>query len=330
MICSEKIMGIGSPIVDFLVNVDDEFLAEIGAEKGGMVLVDSDTIEDLLARIPAQAVLAPGGSAGNTVFGLAKMHNSTAFLGKLGDDVAGDFFREKLIELGGSDSAFRVVKGGVTGRCLSMITPDSERTMRTDLGVASSLTAADISEADFEGVDHVHVEGYLLYIEGVTEKILATAQRCGCTVSIDLATFELVRMKRDLLAELIEKYVDVVFANEEEASAFAGTDDPKKQAEVFAELCSVVAIKLGAEGCFLRDDSGICRIPGQRVKVVDTTAAGDLWAAGFLHGWLNGASLDQCGLYGTITASEVIQVMGSEIPEDRWLYINEQLKFCEL
>ncbi len=96
MICSEKILGVGSPIVDFLVNIEDHFLEEIDAEKGGMVLVDSDEMEDLLARVPGQAILAPGGSAGNTIFGLAKLHESTAFLGKIGDDVAGDFFRNKL------------------------------------------------------------------------------------------------------------------------------------------------------------------------------------------------------------------------------------------
>jgi len=326
MICSEKILGVGSPIVDFLVHVEDEFLTEIEAEKGGMVLVDSDEIEDLLARVPGREVLAPGGSAGNAIFGLAKLHNPTTFLGKLGDDVAGDFFRNKLIDLGGSDESFQIIEGGVTGRCLSMITPDSERTMRTDLGVAASLTVEDIKHADFEGVDHVHIEGYLLFLEGVTEKVLATAQECGCTISIDLATFELVRFKRDLLAQLIEDYVDIVFANEDEAAEFAGTKDPAEQAAVLAKICPVVAVKLGADGCYLQDESGICTIPGEKVEVVDTTAAGDLWAAGFLHGWLNGASLQQCGEFGTITATEVIQVLGSQISEKNWEKINEKLK----
>ena len=326
MICSEKILGIGSPIVDFLVHVEDQFLEDIRAEKGGMVLVDSEQMEDLLARVPGQTTLAPGGSAGNTIFGLAKLHNSTVFLGKLGDDVAGNFFRNKLIELGGSDESFRVIEGGVTGRCLSMITSDSERTMRTDLGVASSLVADDITHADFEGVDHVHVEGYLLFLEGVTEKILAVAAECGCTISIDLATFELVRLKRNLLAKLIKDYVDIVFANEDEAAEFAGTKDTAEQAEIFSKLCSVVALKLGAEGCYLQDESGVCIVAGQKVDVADTTAAGDLWAAGFLHGWLNGAPLQQCGEFGTITASEVIQVIGSQIPEERWTVINEKLR----
>lgn len=326
MICSEKILGVGSPIVDFLVNVEEQFLTDIEAEKGGMVLLDSDEMEDLLARVPGRAVLAPGGSAGNAIFALAKLHNSTAFLGKIADDAAGDFFRNKLIDLGGSNESFRVIEGAVTGRCLSMITPDSERTMRTDLGIASSLSADDISVADFAGVDHVHVEGYLLFLEGVTEKVLATASECGCTISIDLATFEIVRLKRDLLAQLLKDYVDVVFANEDEAAAFAGTEDPAEQAEVLSKLCPVVAIKLGAEGCYLQNESEICTVDGQKVDVIDTTAAGDLWAAGFLHGWLNGCPLQQCGEFGTITASEVIQVMGSQISEENWEIINKKLK----
>lgn len=326
MICSEKILGVGSPIVDFLVNVEEQFLTDIEAEKGGMVLLDSDEMEDLLARVPGRAVLAPGGSAGNAIFALAKLHNSTAFLGKIADDAAGDFFRNKLIDLGGSNESFRVIEGAVTGRCLSMITPDSERTMRTDLGIASSLSADDISVADFAGVDHVHVEGYLLFLEGVTEKVLATASECGCTISIDLATFEIVRLKRDLLAQLLKDYVDVVFANEDEAAAFAGTEDPAEQAGVLSKLCPVVAIKLGAEGCYLQNESEICTVDGQKVDVIDTTAAGDLWAAGFLHGWLNGCPLQQCGEFGTITASEVIQVMGSQISEENWEIINKKLK----
>ncbi len=326
MICSEKILGVGSPIVDFLVRVDDQFLTDIEAEKGGMVLVDSEEMEDLLARAPGREVLAPGGSAGNAIFGLAKLHNPTAFLGKLGNDAAGDFYRSKLIELGGSDEYFCIIEGGVTGRCLSMITPDSERTMRTDLGVAASLSVEDIKHADFEGVDHVHVEGYLLFLEGVTEKILAVAQECGCTISIDLATFEIVRLKRDLLARLLRDYVDIVFANEDEAAAFAMREDPAEQAEILSVLCPVVAIKLGADGCYLQDDSGVYTVPALKVEVVDTTAAGDLWAAGFLHGWLNGAPLQQCGEFGAITASEVIQVVGSQISEENWKIINEKLK----
>lgn len=326
MICSEKILGIGSPIVDFLVHVDDRFLEDIGAEKGGMVLVGSEEMERLLAAIPGQAVLAPGGSAGNAIFGLAKLHESTAFLGKLGDDVAGDFFRNKLIELGGCEKSFLVVKGGVTGRCLSMVTPDSERTMRTDLGIASSLTPDDITEAAFEGVDHVHVEGYLLFLEGVVEKILALAQANGCTVSLDLASFEIVRLKRDLLRCLIREYVDVVFANEDEAAEFTGSRIPEEQAAGIARFCKVAAVKLGPEGCCLQDDSGIYTVPARKVAVVDTTAAGDLWAAGFLHGWLNGAPLELCGTYGTVTAAEVIQVMGSQIPEERWERIRAELE----
>lgn len=326
MILSEKILGVGSPIVDYLVRVDEQFLVDIDAEKGGMVLVDSEEMEDLLARAPGDEVLAPGGSAGNAIFGLAKLHNPTAFLGKIGDDVAGNFYRGKLIDLGGSDESFRVIEGGVTGRCLSLVTPDSERTMRTDLGVAASLTVDDIKHSDFEGVDHVHVEGYLLYLEGVTEKVLSMAVECGCTVSIDLATFEIVRMKRNLLMRLLKDYVDVVFANEDEAEAFAGSEDPAEQAEILSDLCPVVAIKLGADGCYLQDESGVYTIPGEKVEVVDTTAAGDLWAAGFLHGWLNGAPLQQCGEYGTVTATEVIQVMGSQISDEKWEEIREKLK----
>ena len=116
---------------------------------------------------------------------------------------------------------------------------------------------------------------------------------------------------------MLEEYVDIVFANEAEAAEFAGTEDPAAQAAALFELCPVVAVKLGADGCYLQDESGVYAVPAQKVEVVDTTAAGDLWAAGFLHGWLNGVPLKQCGEFGTITASEVIQVMGSQISEGK-------------
>ncbi|MCP3967746.1 MAG: adenosine kinase [Lentisphaerae bacterium] len=325
MTSNKKIMGAGSPIVDLLVNVEDRFLDTIEAEKGGMVLVDSSGMDQLLAQVPVAPSIAPGGSAGNTIFGIAKLGMEASFLGKLSDDENGKYYSNKLVELGGSDKAFHILPGTATGRCLSMVTPDSERTMRTDLGAASTLSAEDITDADFEGIDHVHIEGYLLYLEGVTEKILATAKKHGCTVSLDLATFELIRMKRDVLPQLLKDYVDVVFANEDEAGEFVGEKSPEEQAEALFEMCPVAAVKLGEKGCCLRDKTGIYRVDANLVKPVDTTAAGDLWASGFLYGWLNDCPLETCGKFGSVTAAEVVQVMGSQITEANWLKIRQEL-----
>jgi sugar/nucleoside kinase (ribokinase family) len=322
----KKVLGAGSPIVDLLVNVDDSFLASIDAEKGGMVLVGSSQMESLLKQTPEQPVKAPGGSAGNTIFGLAKLGVNAAMLGKLGKDQDGEFYRAKLQELGGVTDSFRYADGIHTARCLSMITPDSERTMRTDLGAAALMGTDDVSEADFENIDHVHIEGYLLFVGDLAEKVLATAKKCNCTVSLDLASFEVVRAKMDVLPELLEKYVDLVFANEDEAAAFCGDKSAVEQAEELGKLCEVSVVKLGKKGCCIKGTEGIINVTTTPVEAVDTTAAGDLWATGFLFGWLNGASLAECGKFGSITGAEVVKVIGSQIPEERWNYIKQELK----
>ena len=320
------VLGAGSPIVDLLVSIDDGFLKSIAAAKGGMELVDQSMIESLLNKIPGNPVKAPGGSAGNTIFGLARLGVPVAFLGKVGADADGDYYRKRLVELGGRDSSFRFDSSVHTGRCVSMITPDSERTMRTDLGAAARMTAAEVLDADFENIAHVHIEGYLLFVGDLAEKVLSTAKKHGCTVSLDLATFELVKFKRDVLPGLLKKYVDIVFANEDEAREFCGDISPEKMAEKLGEYCAVAAVKLGREGSCIKDKNGIVRVPAELVKAVDTTGAGDLWQAGFLYGYLNGCPMADCARFGSITAAEVVQVIGADIPEERWSIIRKKLQ----
>ena len=147
---SPSLIGIGSPIVDAIALVEESFVAQIDGDKGGMVLVDAPTIASLIASLPKAAVAAPGGSAGNTLFALARMGASTSFLGKIGNCAEGDFYRESFAKLGGDASRFKIGKVP-NGRCLSLVTPDGERTMRTDLGAAMTLAPEEISVSDFAG-----------------------------------------------------------------------------------------------------------------------------------------------------------------------------------
>ncbi len=322
-----KVLGIGSPILDILVNVDEAFISSAGGGKGGMALVDSKRQDELLSKIAAKPSLAIGGSAGNSIFGLAHLGVQTAFLGKLGEDQDGEFYMRSYAGLGGDVSRFKRTKAAHTGRCLSMITPDSERTMRTDLGAACMLSAEDVSAADFEGVTHVHAEGYLLYLPGILQKVLELAKQASCTVSLDLATFDVVKLNRKLLPELLDKYVDIVFANEDEAKEFCGASSfsPEAAAEALGAHCAVAAVKLGKEGCCIRRDGRNVRVGAELVKAVDTTGAGDLWQAGFLYAHLNGASPEACGACGAILGSEVVQVLGAAIPAERWPLIMKRL-----
>jgi len=318
---------VGSPIIDILAQVPDEFLATVPGAKGGMELVGEDTMEHLLGRLPGlETNQAPGGSAGNTAFALAKMGMPTGFLGKIGQDSRGAFYRNDFMALGGDASRFLETDAAPTATCLSLITPDSERTMRTFLGAATLLAPEEISTVQFKGFKHAHVEGYLLFNPALAEKVLRTAAEAGCSVSLDLGSFEVVQAAREVLPGLLKDYVTAVFANEDEAEAFWGHDDAEKAVWQFQDLCEVVAVKLGADGALIAHGEESFRAAAVRAKkVLDTTGAGDFWAAGFLFGLLTGQSLATCGRYGAILGAEVVQHLGAYLAPASWEKVFAQL-----
>ena len=318
-----KLIGVGSPVVDSLAHVSDAFLQTVSGAKGGMELVDSGALAKLLATIAAediQLVQAPGGSAGNTAMGVAKLGLPVTFLGKLGNEVSAEFYRERFQLIGGDTSRF---KSGdqANARCLSMVTPDGERTMRTDLGAAATLDPSEISAADFADCEHAHIEGYLLFNRALMDQVLRSAKEAGCTISLDLASFEVVHAAGADLKEILREYVDVVFANEDEAGAFFGDASLgyEAMAAELGKLCRTAVVKMGADGAWIFQDGASERVQAEKVeKVVDTTGAGDLWAAGFLHGWLRGKSPLYCGKLASKVGAEVVQIDGAAIPDDRW------------
>lgn len=315
----------GSPVVDFLAHVTEEFINSVEGEKGGMVLVDTLEMDVLLTNLPVEPVLAPGGSAGNTILGLAELGNPVAMLGKIGNCEIGIYYREGLVNRGGDGSRFKI--GTIAnGRCLSLVTPDSERTMRTDLGAAMTLVPEEISVEDFHGYHHAHIEGYILFNRDLMYKVLDSAKAAGCTISLDLASFEVVHATKDIMEEIIEEYVDFLFSNEEEAAAFTEMgQDYVGMVNRLAELAEVAVVKLGKEGSLIAQGTEVHFVDPHPVEnAVDTTGAGDLWASGFLHGWLNGWDLKQSGSYGSMLGAEAVQIIGATIPESRWQAIRQE------
>ncbi|MFQ3242565.1 MAG: sugar/nucleoside kinase (ribokinase family) [Lentimonas sp.] len=313
------IIGVGSPIVDAIAQVENSFIEQIDGDKGGMVLVDAAGINALLEALPDQPVKAPGGSAGNTLFTLARMGCQTSFLGKTGNCSEGEFYREQFAQLGGDCARFKI--GEVpNGQCVSLVTPDGERTMRTNLGAAMTLAPEEISAADFAGCDHAHIEGYLLFNEALMMRVLESAKEAGCTISLDLASFEVVNATSAILPAILSDYVDIVFANEEEAEAFTGIEgDIPAMAKKLAKHCDIVAVKVGAHGSYIAHAGTITKIePMHAANVIDTTGAGDLWAAGFLHGWSRQQSLYKAAKAGSILGAAVVQVQGSVLPPHVW------------
>jgi sugar/nucleoside kinase (ribokinase family) len=315
----KKILGVGSPVVDTIALVEDNFLQHISGEKGGMLLVEAAELDALLTKLPAGTMRAPGGSAGNTLFALARMGAPAGLLGKLGNCSVAEFYLEQFKQHGGDTSHLK--HGSIpNGHCLSLVTPDGERTMRTHLGAAMTLSPDEINESDFEGYAFVHLEGYLLFNEALMRKVLQSAKAAGCTISLDLASFEVVQATSAILPEILENFIDIVFANEEEAAAFSGIqDDYHAMALALHQHCEIAAVKIGARGSFVAQNHKVHTIkPVQAKEVLDTTAAGDLWAAGFLFGWLQGRPAAECAHFGSLLGAAVVQQQGSVLPDAVW------------
>ncbi len=323
----KKITGVGSPVMDMLARVDDEFVSTYAGEKGGMSLVDSNAIEELVGNLKEPTKLASGGAAANTIFAMARLGDKCSFVGKLGNDEQAKKYQQSFEALGGDSSRFKFSGDQPTARCLSLVTPDYERTMRTSLAAAAELKPEEISEADFAGCGYVHIEGYLLFNADLIKAVLKKAKQAGCTISLDLGSFEIVKAFKDMVAEILRDYVDIVFANSDEASAFCDTDDPHKSLDILSEYCDVAIVKLGAEGSLIKTGGNSVTIEALKVdNAIDSTGAGDYWAAGFLHGYIRGCSLKACGQMGSILGAEVVQQLGAELPEEKWKKIEKELE----
>ncbi|MFM1921236.1 MAG: putative sugar kinase YdjH [Candidatus Hydrogenedentota bacterium] len=312
-----KVIGVGSPIMDLLALVPDAHLERVSGAKGGMELVDHAVMREHLAQLPSPPQTAPGGSAANTVFALAQLNMPAAFLGKIGQDEHAEAYLGEFQRHGGDNSRFKRAESHPTALCLSLITPDSQRTMRTFLGAASTMEPHEVTAQDFEGHGHAHIEGYLLFNRDLMYAVLDAAKAAGCTISLSLGSFEVVNAARDILPEILENYVDMVFANEDEARAFAGVDDLDEALGHLGRHCRTVAITLGPDGALLLHEGETHRAPAHPAEaVVDTTGAGDLWAAGFLFGLLNGHSLAAAAHCAAVLGSLAVQRVGASLDEE--------------
>jgi len=321
----KTIVGVGSALVDILVHADDAFLSEIGAVKGGMIYVEKDHIEKTLARVSGRPAVVPGGSACNTVVGVGRLGGKARFVGKRGKGKMGDFFENALRASNVDPRLFR--SEGSTGRVLSIITPDAERSMFTFLGAAAETRPEDIRPDLFADAAIVHIEGYLLFNPELILAALKAAKSSGARVSLDLASFNVVEQSRELLAEVIRDYVDILIANEDEARAYTGESEPLVALRGLSQDVNVAALKLGPRGSLICRGSQWVAVPAEGDgRAVDTTGAGDLWAAGFLFGLAEGYPLEKCGALGSACGYEVCRVVGASIPEEGWQRIRNAME----
>lgn len=314
---SKRIVGVGSALVDILVHADDAFLEAVGAVKGGMIYVDRDHIERTLAQAAAAPAVLPGGSACNTVVGVAQLGGCARFVGTCGRGPMGRFYEDSLRGRGVEPHLFRSDRP--TGRVLSIITPDAQRSMFTFLGAASETQPEDIRPEGFAGAAVVHIEGYLLFNPRLIRAALSSARAAGARVSLDLASFNVVEESRSLLAEIVGEFVDILIANEDEARSYTGETDPARALEILHRDVDIAVLKLGAHGSMVARAGRVVRVPAlSGGPIVDTTGAGDLWAAGFLYGLVEGYDLERCGEIASACGYEVCRVVGASIPPDGW------------
>ncbi len=318
------IVGVGSALIDILTHEDDAFLEKTGATKGGMTLVDKSFIESTLKMVSKEPSIVPGGSACNTIVGIGRLGGSARFVGKCGNGSFGKLFCTDL-QKQNVDPAL-LYSDSPTGRVLSIITPDAQRSMFTYLGAAAETQPEDINSDSFMDAAVVHIEGYLVSNAALISSALRKAKESGAAVSLDLASFNVVEESKDQLTELVENYVDILIANEDEAFAFTGHRDEKKALDALGKKADLAVLKVGARGSYIKYKDKIVKSNAVNIgAVVDTTGAGDLWASGFLFGLVKGFSLEKCGQLGSICGAEVCNVIGANIPEQNWAKIKKEM-----
>ncbi len=324
-----KVLGIGNALVDLLIKLeDDALLEELNLPKGSMTLVDEE-IKKLIAEkgVHLEKDMASGGSAANTIHGLAQLGVSTAFLGTVGQDETGDFFYSDLEKSNIKPLLNR--SKTPSGLASTLISKDGERTFGTYLGAAIELSGNDFSDDHFKAYDILHVEGYLVQNHELLETILKLAKKAGLKISIDMASYNVVEDNLEFFKEMVKQYVDILFANEEEAKAFTGKD-PEDALHEMADQTEIAIVKIGSKGSMVKRDDEIVFIDAISSNVADTTGAGDLYAAGFIYGLINKLSLEKAGYTGSLLASQVISNIGAKISADKWPGIISQVKQMHL
>ncbi|ERP39316.1 adenosine kinase [Chitinivibrio alkaliphilus] len=320
----QAITGVGAALMDYISAESEAFIEHHRITRGGMTLVSNERIAELLAATEGTVQKSPGGSACNTITGYAKLGGAASFVGSIGKDSTGRLLTEHLCLRGVSPCLLE--KDTPTGRVLSIVTPDGERSMQTFLGASADTAPADITEKMFSSCGLVHIEGYLFFNRDLIISVAEAARRKNRLISLDLASFTVVESDREAFQYFVRTYVDIVFANEEEARAYTGAKDDEAAVRSLSEDTTIAVVKQGSRGSLIFTQETLYDIPPVTMShaPVDTTGAGDLWAAGFLYAYLHGASIDTAGRLGSLCGYEVCQVQGAQIPEEKWEYIRRE------
>lgn len=320
----KKIICLGNALTDELIQLEsDQLLNLLGLPKGGMQIIESEqymTAKKFIGKCSRK--LVPGGSASNTCRGIARAGGEAALVGMVGNDDIGELFESEIRASGATPLLLH--SDTPSGTALTLISPDSERTFATFLGAALELSAQHLTKELFKGYDILHIEGYMLQNHELVSKTLAIAKENDIMVSMDLASYNIVEENLDFLKHIVKENVDILFANEEEAKAFTGKA-PREALDEIACLCSIAIVKVGKQGSFVKSGEQAWQIGISEHKTVDSTGAGDFYAAGFLYGIAAGHDIETSANIGKLLSGNIVSVVGVKLPEKQWEKIRRQI-----
>jgi len=322
----KSILGIGNALTDILAILpDDNLLNEFHLPKGSMQHVDMETGDRIWNALKEVGVkYVPGGSAANTVTCTSIFGMPSGYIGKIGDDELGNLFKSTMEQFGVKTTMLYGTKS--SGRCMVFIAgANAERTFADYMGAALEMGPEDLKQEYFEGYDYFHIEGYLVQNQDLIATAVQMAKAAGCKISIDMASYNVVESNAAFLHNLVEKYVDIVFANETEAKAFTKLP-PRKAVEEISQLCEIAVVKVGKDGSMVQSGNEFHLIKPWPAEAIDATGAGDTYAAGFLYAHSLGLPLKTCGQIGSIIAAKVVEVVGTKIDVPRWRDAKTQIK----
>jgi len=321
------VFGIGNALMDFLVEIDHKKFLEFDIKHGDMHIVDEKKAGEILEKLHLHDVkIAPGGSSANTVAGVAFLGGKAVFCGVVGDDKNGMIYEEK-IEADGVKSGIAKTKSHITGHAVTFITPDSQRTFATHLGAALELKKHHVFDDDLIASKILHIEGYQFCDQNLRETALhaiSIAKKHGTLVSLDLSAPNVVEEHLEFFKGVVKNHVDIVFANEDEAKALTGKDKEEALNDIADMNVEIAIVKLGERGSMIKKDNKIIKIDGFKVSAVDSTGAGDMYAAGVLYGITNNLSIKDAGKLGSFAAAKIVEKVGARL--DNRINIKEILK----
>lgn len=323
----KSILGIGNALTDILaVLPDDSLLDKYHLPKGSMQHVDMETGDKIWTALkPLGVKYVAGGSAANTITCTAIFGMPSSFIGKIGDDELGLLFKSDQEQYGVRTNLLKSEHS--SGRSMVFVSGgNAERTFAVYLGAALDLVPEDLKPEFFEGHDYFHIEGYLVQNQALIRRAVEMAHDAGCIISLDMASYNVVESNNAFLHDIVEKYVDIVFANETEARAFTKIDDPESALDEIALHCGIAVVKVGKDGSWVKSGAVKHYIPSWPADTVDATGAGDTYAAGFLYAHSLGLPLNVCGEIGSIIAAKVVEVIGTKIDIPRWRAAKEEIR----